>query len=279
MGFSEDAFLKVDKEDLKHTPPGEKISDGNYPEGSTFKIEDSYYLLEDGNLREFVSQKAYLSRFDRLAAVPKEESFLKNYSLPKKELGFADGTLFSYGISAFAVSGEGIWPIDNPKTFLSSGYSWESLIPVSGDEYSLYEKEKLFTLSNPHPDGTIFKTIENEKYFLVRNLKKHLLPSEKIALSYSKNSPVEVSEKSLEIFEKCQLKKSPFSSKKYFCEFPLHAFSSLAGKDYEFQFAPKNEIDLDALEVIFSKAASFHNFKMSLSEIISGIISNYAGKI
>ena len=187
--------------------------------------------------------------------------------------------MVSYGISAFVISDGKILPINNPETFLAAGYAWEDLTPISGDEYSLYEKEKLFTISTPHPDGTVFETTEDGKFFLIKDLKKHLLPTANIARSYSKAAAIKISGSSLETFEKCELEKSPFESQKYFCNLPLLKFSGLIGKDYEFQLAPKNEIDAETLEITLSKAGNFSNFKSSIGELIGKIITSYANKI
>jgi hypothetical protein len=279
LGFKKKSFLEVDEKDLTYNSIGNPIEGRTYPDGSIFKIKETYYILENGKLREFVSPQAYLTRFSDDQSIPQEEAFLKNYEVFPEKTGFADGTLVSYGISASIISKNTILPINNPETFESAGYDWNDIIPISGDEYSLYEKGKLFNISSPHPDGTIFETIEDSEFFLIKDGQKYALPTKSIVSNYLKKNPIKVSGKSLETFAKCELKKSPFGSGKYSCDFPLENLSGFAGKDYEFQMSSGNEIEASNLKITLSKTVSFSNFKIALRELLNKVILTYASKI
>jgi hypothetical protein len=206
----------------------------------------------------------------------KNTDLLKNYLTTAKLTRFSDGSLVSYGDSIYLLSGTQSFPIDSPVTFLSKGYSWDDVVPASADEIAMYKKGKLFTIASPHPDGTIFKTIEDGKYYLVENKTKYLLPSEEIAKSLLANhSPILVSENSLDETASCQFKKDFSFSKSYSCEIPIDALQQLIGSDYEFSLEPSEAIRIDAINVEFKKDISQKNFRTTLSEIFNLAKNNY----
>ncbi len=277
LGFDKNYFIETTAEDLKYNPKGEEISDiSTYPNYSIFKIDNEYYILKDDILRKFVSSQAYLSSYADNQAIEKTADFLKKYPLSDDTEGFADGSLVSYGDSAFLVSNGKTLPIDSSITFENMGYSWDDLRKISGDEMAMYKKEKLFTIFSPHPDGTIFVTNEDQKYYLIKNNQKHSLPSSSAALSWSKNNPVIVSEMSLGIEGKCQLKKNPFSFRSYYCEIPLEKFKGLYGKDFEFVLNSESNIKIDTIDTSFKKSVTLENLKLAITETFAKIKGNYA---
>lgn len=255
--------------------PEEDYSNISSSDSAIFKVDNKYYSLKDNKLAKFISEKAYLTRYAPDQAIEKDADFLKNYELSDEIIGFADGTLISYGISAYIVSSGHILPINNVTTFSAMGYDWNDVIPVSGDEVSLYEKDKLFTLSSPHPTGTIMKTKENGKYYLIRDYKKYELPNEIADRYILKKSPVSVSEKSLDLVKNCQIKKETLSFRTYSCEISLEDFKDLIGKDYELKLTTDNEIRIDVLNISFEKSASYANLKLAVKDIINKIKGNY----
>ena len=254
-----------------------------YPEGDPIKVEnaviykinDDYYKLADGRLQKFISQNAYSSRYDESAASIADSKILNQYPLDENMIGYADGTLLSYGISAYVVSSGKILPINNTVTFSAMGYNWKNVIPASADEISFYEKDKLFTISSPHPNGTIFTASDTKKSYLVENGKKNSIPSSEVLNSLGKTGPVDVSAKSLETIEACRLKKEILSLRTYSCEIPLEKFSGLIGKDYEFQLNSNKEIKIDKINVTFKKQISWDNFKATIRDLINKIMANY----
>lgn len=258
-----------------------------YPEGNSedlpdseqavFKINNDYYLLKDNQWHKFISEKAYLTNFTSDHAIVKNSDFLKNHEVSDRLLGFSDGTLISYGVSAYIVSQGKILPINNVTTFSAMGYNWADVIPASGDEISLYEKDKLFTLSSSHPTGTVFKTEKNNRYYLVKDQKKYSLPPEKAVGYLLGKSPVLVSEESLSLIQNCHFSKNFLSSRTFSCEIPLDSFVNLIGKDYRLNLSAEDrEIKIDTLNVSFEKTLSFSNLKSSLANIITRVKNNYA---
>lgn len=276
MGFSPEAFREVDNNDPRYNPSGEIIADqSNYPDSTVFKINGDYYILDGGQLDKFVSEKAYLTQYEGSVAVVKDEAIFQKYAPSQNLTGFADGTLIAYGISAYIVSGTQVLPINNVATFESMGYDWADLINASGDEFSLYQKDKLFTLSSPHPNGTIFITKENGDYYLIKDNQKHLLPSKNIAQTWLRKKPILVSDDSQNISQNCSLTKDILSSRNYSCQIPLDDFNNLIGKDWEFKLSSGEDVKLDTLNVVFEKTVTWDNLKLSLSNIITRVKNNY----
>ncbi|MFZ2188684.1 MAG: hypothetical protein WAV73_03940 [Candidatus Moraniibacteriota bacterium] len=276
LNFPQIAFLSVENDnELKYNPPGEEISDTkNYPADSIFKINEEYYILNSqGALEKFISSGAFLSLYAENIAIPKNVDFLSNYSLTENPVGFADGSIVTYGTSAYIVSGNKIYPIGDPEIFINQGYNWSDIITVGGDEFSLYAKEKLFTLTSVHPDGTVFFTPDSGKWYRIENLQKHELPSEKIASSWLKKKPITVSAKSLEILGGCDLKKDFFGN--YSCFLPLNDTQDSAGKYYEFTFTTKDDLKIDNLNLLYEKNMTIQNLKLALRNMILKIKARY----
>ncbi|MFA5776896.1 MAG: hypothetical protein WC906_00390 [Parcubacteria group bacterium] len=254
-------------------PNGDAITKINIPQ--LFKIDNDYYQLKDNILYRFVSEKAYLSNYDSEQASAKDENFLKSYPLSEEFFGFRDGTLLSSDISVFVVSGNKIWPINNPITFISSGWNWNDVIVASGEEIGIYQKEKLFTIKTPQPDGTLFRGNDTGKYYLISNGEKHELIGKDVIDFYSKINPLLAEEKNLEIEEECNLAGSFGLSKRYSCIIPIDNMKDLSGDDFEFQSFFGNDIDVQNISVTFKKKVSVENLKSSLSTLKSRTLLNY----
>ena len=277
LGYTAENFQAVSPVELTYNSRGAEITlkDG-YPNGALFHIADNYYILTDQKLQKFVSDQAYLSKYTPLQALTKDSSFLNNYSVADDLAGFSDGTLIANGGSVFAISDGKILPIDNVQTFASKGYDWNDVLNVGEDEIAIYQKDKLFNIKTPHPDGTIFKTAEDEKYYIVENNQKHLLPSASIAASWLKKTPVAVSEKALTIYAECTPKKTFWNSGNYACEIPLDQFSGFVGFNYEFNLVSNSNIQLNTLSVDYKKNINKTNLKAFIVGLYNSIIGTYA---
>lgn len=276
LGFSQTAFITInDTAELKYNPLGEEITDPkNYPADTVFKITNSYYQLNsDGSLHKFISTEAFHSQYTEKLAIIKDLVFLKNYSITENPIGFADGTLISYGTSVFIVSKNKIYPVGDPNIFINQGYAWNDIITISGDEFSLYEKEKLFTLTSIHPDGTIFFTPDTARWYQIKNGQKHELPSREIAQSWLQKNPISVPAKSLAILGGCDLQKEFFGN--YSCLISLNDQEDTAGKYYEFTFTAKENLKIDNLNLLYEKNMTLSNLKLALRNMILKIKARY----
>lgn len=276
LGFSKAALVAIEDEaDLNYNLPGEEIIDPNsYPADSLFEVTGDYYRLNSaGALEKFTSEKAFLSQYAKNLAISKNSDFIESHPLAEKPLGFADGSLVSYGSSAYIVSKDRIYPIGDPEIFIAQGYAWDDIITISGDEFSLYEKMKLFTLTSVHPDGTIFFAPDSHEWYKVENGQKHLLPSEKIANSYLRKKPIEVLRSSLEFLGSCDLQKEFFGD--YACFILLNDTDDSAGKYYEFTLDAKNDLRIDNLNLRYEKNMTMPNLKLAVRSMILKIKARY----
>ena len=276
LDYNFEAFIEARDEEMQYNPSGRIISaNEGYPDDSLFKIKDDFYVLQDSHLKKFTSEQAFLSQYKTVQAIEKNEDFFAKYSVSDEPMGYGDGSLVSYGESIYITSNGQIFPINNPETFLEKGYVWEDVIAASTDEIALYEKAPLFTIRRSHPDGTIFKTAESGKYYLVSNFEKHLLPSENIAKSWI-NTPITAFEKSLDTTTSCAIEKDLFGS--YSCALEIDKLQDMNSANYEFIMAMDKEPRLEALEISFRKNINRKNLSVFLNDIFNKIKFKYVSK-
>lgn len=277
FGLSPSAFIEVSADELDHNTPGPQITVlGGYPDDTLFKISGNYYIMENNKIKKFVSEKAFLTQYASDQAIEKGEDFLAKYELSENLAGYADGSLISYGDGVYVVSAGFVSPIDNPVTFESLGYNWNSVMPIDADEFSLYQKGKLLNIKAAHPDGTIFSISEDGRYYIIQNKLKHFLPSAKIAHSWMKADPILISAKALEISSSCSAEKNFFGAKTYSCKLSIENLANLPGKDYEIKQSFNQDVEIDSLGVTFKKTISVANLKATLRDMLNRIIIRYA---
>ncbi len=278
MGFSEEGFINISPKDIQYNPIGEVIKNSaKYPENSLFKINDEFYRLSLGKLQKFVSSSAYLSAFNENQAVIKTEDFLSRFEVSEELAGFSNGSLVAYGGSVYIVSKNEILPVGDPTIFVSSGFSWNDLINVSGDEISMYIKGDMFALDSPHPDGMIYFAIDTERFYMILNGQRHLLSGENAALSWNRRSPISVLEKSADVSSRCVLQKKAFDmgNFSYECEALIENLSDHIGKDYQIRFTAGNAVDFSRIDVSLKKIVNKNNLKQSIFSLLNKVRGNY----
>jgi hypothetical protein len=278
LGFNQEAFLEVADEELDYNDKGYAIDSVNYPEDSLFRIQDNYYQLRGGQLSEFISEKAYLTRYNAGQAIQKDASFLNNYPLSENKIGFADGSLVSFDIGAYVVSENNIYPIADPRTFELMGFSWDDVIPISEDDLAFYARQPLFTINDPHPNGTIFLEKEDGKYYLIENGQKRELTGLNIVKIYLKRKPIEADKASLTVSSSCRIRKNGIIWKTYSCEVDLRPFQNLSGNDFELASNFDSDVQAANVSVTFKKSFDHENMRLALADIKNKIILNYVGQ-
>ena len=273
LGISLGMFIIVDKEELIYNKEGQIIDKLFYPNGMLFVIDGNYYQLKDNLLHIFVSEKAFISRYEAKLATRKESSFLEKFELADDQIGLADGTLAAIKDSVSILSGNKTYPIYSPKVFEEMGFDWSDVYQVNSEEIGIYEKTKLFTQGSVHPDGTIFKDVETEKYYIIQNGKKHPLIGKNIIQSYLRTHPIIADNASLDKYTSCVLKKNSLSWKnKYTCKASLEDIMNEKGNNYQFIGSFNSAINIDQVDVKFNTALNMKNMKGSLSHIKNSIL-------
>jgi hypothetical protein len=188
--------------------------------------------------------------------------------------GLANGTLLSFNNSVFAVVDGKVMPLDNPSTFLSLGYSWEDVRPASEDEIGLFDRDKLFTIDQPHPNGTIFLARDTSKYYLINDGQKQEITGNYISI-YLKQHPVTVDEKSLNFDLSCELKKNLWPFNSYGCSISIENLAQFLGNDYQVAIDDIDVKKIKQVDFTFSRNINWNNMRDTLSDIKHKALINY----
>ena len=278
LGYSPDSFWEVSKEELAYNPQGEPIADqSEYPDGTIFEVEGENYILSEGRLKSFLSQEAFLTRYDSSWKIQKEKNFLEEFDIADEKVGFSNGSLVAAGGTVYIISENKAMPIGSPEIFEAKGYFWEDVLEVKNKDLEMYQKTEIFYLSHPHPNGTIFSSNEGEKWYIVRDNEKHPLLSRQAALSWSKSNPVKVSSDSLKESIFCNLEREK-SGYQYSCSADVSLFIDLEGKEYQFNPNFQNEIQIDEINLTFKRSFDWPNLKFAVKDVLQKLILKYAGE-
>lgn len=275
LGYSRSSFARVSANDLLLNPTGEDILNSEtYPDDTLIVIGNQYYQFENQKLIPFLNEKAFLSRYDPIQAIPKNEDFLKNKDVSESFIGFADGTLASSDQSVFILSRGNSYPIADSATFVAMGFNWDDVLPLTPAEINAYKRQKQFTVNQPHPDGTLFYDKNENKYFVIDGGKKHPIENRLIADAYAKVPPILIDSQSLKKNVSCKLTKTPFTFGTFSCQLDLNEIEDLIGNDYQFEIEPGNDVELQAVDVMFYTQLNQANLMTSLSLIKNRIGNN-----
>ncbi|MDR3559633.1 MAG: hypothetical protein P4L62_00510 [Candidatus Pacebacteria bacterium] len=276
FGYIPQDFIYVPTDELKYNPIGPVIATADsYPDDTIFRIADNYYILKNGTLEKFVSDQAFTTQYDPRQALAKDANFLQKFPLSKDLASFIDGTLVSNGGSVYIVSGNNLLPVNDPTTFITHGYLWDKVLPVGEDEIANYPQTKLFKISDPNPDGTVFATQDSSQYYLIRGNQKHLLPGPDIAHSwFGKNAAIPVSQNDSRKALSCNLKKNLFTNT-YSCNFSIDSFTNFPGTDFVFKLSNQNAVRINSINLSFTKDINRTNLISSLSGLLNQARNNY----
>lgn len=278
LGFAKNMFLEASSQDLALTTNGETVAENSYPNGTLIRINDDYYQFQNEKLSAFVSEKAFLTGYERKQAIVKNIEFLKQFEQSEDLLGFADGTLVSSPQSVFFLSQNKSYPFNNVVTFESMGFAWEDVLEATSDEIGIYQKQKVLDIIQPHPDGSIFFDPANGSYWIVQEGRRHLLGSEAIAKSYLRKKPVLINQAETEKKLDCTLEKKIWPLRSYDCNIQISELENLIGNNYQFQGRLGDNINLAKLHVTLKKSFKLTSLKESLAEIKQKLIQNYYGE-
>lgn len=186
-----------------------------------------------------------------------------------------ENILSSLDDSVFIVGNNKKTPIDSTETFEALGYSWAN-VTENKEDLSNFEKQKLADINAPHPDGTIFKTIENSELYFIDNKNKRELDKNQLG---SIKNPILVNEKSLASKEICSLKKTTLSNNKYTCTVKIYELNNLLGKDYKFNLQElSDDLKINKIDIEFKKSSSLENFDLFLFELKKKVLYRFGIK-
>jgi len=186
--------------------------------------------------------------------------------------------LLSSANSVFLTSQGKIWPIADVATFESMGFNWNDVQKSNSEETGSYEKQKLFTLKSPQPDGIVFLDKSSGKYYVIKNETKRELANPEVVLPNLNMHPITADGKGLNTEEMCQLKKSFSIFKKYSCIIPIEKMQSIIGNDYQFKAGFGSDVNIQNANVTFKKTFNVKNLKSAISILKLRLTANYYGQ-
>ncbi|OGI21213.1 MAG: hypothetical protein A3J06_00485 [Candidatus Moranbacteria bacterium RIFCSPLOWO2_02_FULL_48_19] len=256
-------------------PTGSPIT--SFPKESLYRIDATYYALRSGTLYPFVSDNAYLSRYPDTFAQPENKDFLTRYPVSEKWIGFRVGSVVSFADGVFLIASDTeMRPVGSADIFLSLGYRFEDVRPVSEEELGIYKRGRIFLLGSRHPDGTLLLDRDTATYYLVDGgFKRPLLDAPYRDFIAKQQAPISVSSQASEQHADCTLLPGLFGQT-FACTTPLDALSAQSGPDFEISISQGNtDIDINTLQVSFDTKKSTKNMLFLLSQIKERILSRF----
>ncbi|MFZ3031828.1 MAG: hypothetical protein WA082_02220 [Candidatus Moraniibacteriota bacterium] len=258
-------------------PTGDPVTD--FPKESLYRVADTYYALRNGTLYPFVSDAAYLSRFEEKHALAADASLLSNYPISEEWLGFRVGSLLSNATGVFVVTSEGeMRPVGSAEIFLALGYDFADVIPVSEEELGAYKRGRIFLLGAAHPDGTLLFDQDTATYYIIGREQKHpLLPGAYRDFLIRDKHPILVSTKASERSVSCALVPNLFGTN-LSCATMITTLAPGLGNDFELTLtSPETDIDINSLTISFETAKNRQNMMTLLSQIKQRLLSRFGG--
>lgn len=245
---------------------GNKLIFDTNPLGDFSEVEIDFTL--SNNSADIQSSSISVRRSYRSFFYPEGEKINapENTDLP---------SLLSANNSVFIASQGKIWPIADATTFVSMGWNWNDVAISSSEEIGKYEKQKLFTIKNPHPDGTIFSEKETEKYYLIESGEKREIENIENFLPNLKTNPIIADKKGLETKSHCELESAFGFGKKYKCIIPIEEMRNLIGNDFQFEASFGNDVKITNISATFKKSFNLENLKSSISILKNRTAANY----
>lgn len=246
-----------------------------FPSENIVRINDRYYALREGILFPFVSEQAYLSRYQESYA--RDQATTEGYTLSDTWLGFRVGSLLSNATGVFIVVSETeVRPVGSAEIFLALGYTFDDVIAVSEEELGGYKRGRIFLLGATHPDGTLLFDLETKEYFVIeQGTKRPLLPGVYLDFLLEQMHPIFVSTRASDVTVSCTMLPNIWSTK-LSCVTPIDTLIPGFGNDFELRVTNTDTaIDLNTLTLSFETAKNKQNILTLLSQIKQRLISRF----
>lgn len=280
-GYDTASFLSVSNEELLANPEGAILTEtSNHetpPDGAFIYSEDTFYLWKNSTLFPFVSAGAYFERFPREWALERDAAFIHAHIVSDEWIAYPSGSLLAWGDGVFIMDNASPRPVLGADIFLSLGYSWDDVRPVSDEEISLEQKGKFIDVRVPHLNGTVLLDTRENRYFLVQDeTLREIQGVSMLHMWLGEKHPILVSSDDLEQRASCTPNTpSFFSTNKIVCSVLLENLANLHGDTYEFSIPFANKADIDSMDIIFKSSLQEQTFLTTLSEFKSRILSRY----
>lgn len=239
-------------------------------------FSEAKIFFENKNFQEKNDEigNATISKSYQAFFYPQGEDLTKKIS--ESNLNPDNGRLISSQETVYIIHESQKLPIDSPTTFEALGYNWNNVAPLDEESLSKYERGSLININDVHPDGTIFYTIDTNKYFYVsKGQKREIRGSKEIIDSYLENkSSVSVIESAITSEQGCSLS-DDIIFERYNCQLSIEDFVNYPGKDYRLSLDLEKQTQPEQVRIQLGEKITWNNIRNSLSKIKNRIILKY----
>lgn len=269
-GYAPEQFLLYEGTSLDACPVGPEITaEERVLPDMLVETEDGYFRFSGEEWESFVSEGAFLSQHRREDVLSITREVFEAYPVSESRLGFLSGTLVAYGESAYVVEGNTLRPIDSPETYIAKGYAWEDIINITGEEFGVYTRGKLYSRKQPHPNGTVFTEESSGNHYVIDEGKKRKITHQALAEQFSSIRAIPASITDLGV---CQVEKT-WLSWKCFSDWGVDAPGS--GAEYEYRYTPSVDARIENIETTLVPEKNRENAKLFFANTIGRLQSRY----
>ncbi len=202
LGYKSRNILQVSDAEVNAVPDGNPL-DLNiiHPDGTLLKGSGAtVYVLEKGQKRGIISEKAFLSQYKWNEIIELEDNTLTRYSNGPVKV-FRDGILIK-GSSAtvYVIENGQKRGIASPDVFNAYDYKWGNILSVTDTEIEAVPTGSVLKLQIPYPDGTLLKGSSDTVYVLEGGKKRGVISAKAFLTQYKWNDIIHVSNRVLQGF-------------------------------------------------------------------------------
>ncbi len=242
------------------------------PEIRLVSHRGNFYEDRNSTLYPLVSEAAAKSWLPEERITEISDPVFESMTLDEELIGFRPGSLLAYADGVFFVTEEGtIRPFGSAEVLLRSGYSFDHIIPASGEDVGIYKRGKIILPGELHLGGTLFKDTDSQELFLFQNKRLRPLSKDYGNFLSSRNDVVSFSKGTENQIASCTLSKKLFQ-KAYACEASLLSLKG-TGNDYQIALtSAAKETDIQALQAGLQSSRQQDNARATFRSLMTRIL-------
>jgi hypothetical protein len=140
-----------------------------YPEETILKVDDYYWLIQDGKRRKFSSIGVLNSRYNSKQAVIVDESVLSSYQEGPPIRFHNYAIIMSPKGELYLLVDEKKRPFASTEAFRHIGYNMEEIMNASWQDVNSYTTGKEITMATAYPTGALLQNKETGGVYWVEN--------------------------------------------------------------------------------------------------------------
>ncbi len=234
----------------------------------------NYYEWREAGLYPFVSQAAAESHVPKDHIGSLSGDVFSTLSVQNEILGFRPGTMLAYADGVFFVTEDAtIRPFGSAEVLLRAGYTFDHILPASGEDVGIYKRGKIILPGELHPGGTLFFDTDTRTTLLFQNKTLRPLTPAYADFLKTKNDVIAFSSQKQEQESSCLLTKT-FLRNAFTCQFnALSLQEGARGNDYQITLAPiAQAIDIDSMVVGLQSSRQNENAKATIRSLANRVL-------